>query len=101
MAESRSSGGAWLTYSLLRLACFGIPLLVVWGLSRNLVLSAVIAAVIGLALSVVLLEPQRGAVAVRLQRRAEQRRPQSDEAVEDGAVERRQGTTSAADRPRP
>lgn len=101
MAEPRSSARVWLAYSLLRLACFGIPLLIVWGFSRNLQVSAVLAAVIGLALSVVLLEPQRGALAVRLQRRADQRRPSSDEAIEDEAGERRQGSASAAESPRP
>ena len=101
MAEPRPSARPWLVYSLLRLACFGLPLLVVWGLSGNLLVSALIAAVIGLALSVVLLEPQRGALAVRLQWRAEQRRPGSDESIEDEAVEHGQGSASAAERPRP
>lgn len=87
MASPRTTPRPWLAYSLLRLAFFAGPLLLIWGLSRNLVISAVFAAVIGLCLSVVLLDSQRGAVAVRLDRWAARRQPASDEAAEDRAVD--------------
>lgn len=89
----------WVVYSVLRLVFFAVPLAVVWGLSGNLVLSAVVAAVIGLCLSLVLLDQQRGAVALRLERWAERRRPSSDEALEDRAVDAQ--SESAPARPKP
>lgn len=100
MAAPRTPSRPWLAYSVLRLLFFGVPLAIVWGLSGNLVLSAVVGAVIGLCLSVVLLDRQRGAVALRLERWAERRRPTSDEAVEDEAVDGGQSASAPA-RPRP
>ena len=111
MAAQRSSTRrAWVVYSLLRLLFFAAPLTVVWLVSGNVVLSAVVAAVIGLCLSVVLLDGQRGRVAVQVQSWAERRHPSSDEAVEDRAVDGAedraaadagQTNASAAPRPRP
>ena len=86
-------------YSAFRLLLFAVPFMVIWALSDNPTLSAVLAAVIGLALSVILLDLQRNSLARLLSARAERRRPASDEAVEDGAV--RAQTDSAAARPKP
>ena len=87
MAAQRSSPvRAWLVYSALRLVFFGVPLALIWDFSGNLAVSAVFAAVIGLCLSLVLLDRQRGAVAVRVERLAARRRPSSDESVEDRVV---------------
>ena len=50
-------------YTALRLLLFVVPFLVIWAVSGNPTLSAVFAAVIGLSLSVILLDPQRRALA--------------------------------------
>lgn len=113
MAEQRSSVRVLVVYSVARLLLFAVPFLVIWALSGNPVLSAVVAAVIGLALSVVLLDFQRRALARALGDRVDRRRPSSDEAAEDRALEAgiededevpEEGATqndSAAARPRP
>ncbi|MBW4041801.1 MAG: DUF4229 domain-containing protein [Acidobacteria bacterium] len=93
---------AFVAYSALRLAVFVVPLAVIYALSGNTVLSAVLAAVIGFALSMILLARQRGSVAQRLQERSASRRPISDEAIEDDAVDGTQGQNeSAAAKPKP
>ena len=74
---------AFAAYSALRLLVFVVPLLVVWGLSGNLAVAAVFAAIIGLALSFILLDRQRGVFATMLQQRAATRRRVTDETVED------------------
>lgn len=86
-------------YTVFRLLLFVVPFLVIWPLSGNPTLAAVIAAVIGLALSVVLLRFQREAVVRAMGQRAERRRPSSDEAREDDALDGQ--TDSAAARPKP
>ncbi len=86
-------------YSVFRLLLFAVPFLVILALSDNPTLSAVLAAVIGLALSVILLDFQRNSLARLLNDRVERRRPSTDEAVEDGALEDQ--TDSAAARPKP
>lgn len=78
---------AFVAYSALRLLLFVVPLLVVWGLSGNLAVAAVIAAVIGLALSMILLDRQRGVFAKGLGERAATRRRVTDETAEDEVVE--------------
>jgi hypothetical protein len=78
---------AFVAYSALRLLVFVVPLLIVWGLSGNLAVAAVIAAVIGFALSMILLDRQRGLLARGLGERAATRRRITDEAVEDEAVD--------------
>jgi TctA family transporter len=98
---------AFVAYSALRLLVFVVPLLVIYGLSRNPIVSAVLAAVIGLALSMILLDRQRGSVAKLLLQRAETRQVVSDEAAEDEVVDearadRAEGQNdSAAANPRP
>jgi hypothetical protein len=74
---------AFVAYSALRLLVFVVPLLIVWALSGNLAVAAVLAAVIGLALSFILLDRQRGVFASSLQQRAGSRRRITDETVED------------------
>lgn len=78
---------AFVAYSALRLLVFLVPLLVIWALSGNLAVAAVIAAVIGLALSFILLDRQRGVFANVLQQRAGTRRRVTDETVEDELAE--------------
>jgi hypothetical protein len=93
---------AFVAYSALRLAVFAVPLVIIYALSGNAVLSAVLAAVIGFALSMILLVRQRGSVAERLQERSASRRRVSDEAVEDEVVGGTQDQNeSAAANPRP
>lgn len=78
---------AFIAYSLLRLALFVVPLIVIYALSRNALLSAVVAAVIGFALSMILLDRQRGSVATLISQRAQQRKRVSDEAYEDDVID--------------
>ena len=93
---------AFVAYSALRLAVFVVPLVIIYALSGNAVLSAVLAAVIGFALSMILLVRQRGSVAERLQERSAGRRRISDEAAEDDVVESAQDQNdSAAAKPSP
>ena len=109
MAGQRNSIAlAFAGYTLLRLLVFVVPLAVIYALSGNAILSAVIAAVIGFALSMILLNRQRGSVAERLSDRTSTRRVISDEAIEDEADdEARAGAgtegqnDSAAASPRP
>lgn len=109
----RSFAIAFVAYSALRIALFAVPLVVIYQVSGNPILSAVLAAAIGLALSVVLLGRQRTSLVSVLRERTEARKRPSDEAAEDGAVEASgpvdttgaAGTTgqadSAAAKPRP
>jgi hypothetical protein len=108
MAGQRNSIAlAFVGYTALRLLVFAVPLVVIYALSGNAVLSAVIAAVIGFALSMILLARQRASVAERLGERTANRRVISDEAIEDEVVdtagERTDGAQndSAAASPRP
>jgi hypothetical protein len=78
---------AVVAYSALRLLVFVVPLVVIYGLSRNALVSAVLAAVIGFALSMILLDRQRGWVAQYLRQRAQDRRVVSDETAEDRAMD--------------
>lgn len=96
----RSFALTFVAYSALRLALFAVPLAGIYLLSGNPILSAVLAAAIGLGLSVALLGQQRSSVASRLREKVEARRRASDESVEDGVVDQ-SGSTSAAARPKP
>lgn len=88
MAGPRSTfATSFAAYSLLRLLVFVVPLVVIYALSRNAILSAVLAAVIGFALSWILLARQRASVAVGLAERSDSRRTVSDEAFEDEAID--------------
>jgi hypothetical protein len=90
---------AFVAYSLLRLALFVVPLLIIYALSRNAILSAVVAAVIGFALSMILLDRQRGSVATLLGQRAAQRKVASDEAYEDDVIDADDEAGAAEPRP--
>lgn len=83
----RSFAIAFVAYSALRIALFSVPLVVIYWVSGNLIVSAVLAAVIGLALSAVLLGTQRTSLISVLRERTEARKRPSDESVEDGAAE--------------
>ncbi|MGT2425529.1 DUF4229 domain-containing protein [Amnibacterium kyonggiense] len=88
MAGQRNSiAPAFVAYTALRLAVFVVPLVVIYALSRNAIVSAVLATVIGFALSMILLARQRATVAQQLQERTGTRRRVTDEAVEDEAVD--------------
>lgn len=109
MAGQRNSIAlAFVGYTVLRLLVFVVPLVVIYALSGNAVLSAVLAAGIGFALSMILLSRQRGSVAERLGDRTATRRVISDEAIEDEAVDEAEAgpapegqNDSAAASPRP
>lgn len=88
MAGNRNSFAlAFAAYTALRLLVFVVPLVVIYALSGNPILSAVIAAVIGFALSMILLVRQRSSMATGLAERSDSRRTISDEAIEDEAVD--------------
>jgi hypothetical protein len=93
---------AFVAYTALRLLLFLVPLAVIYALSGNALVSAVLAAIIGFALSMILLDRQRGSVALLLRHRAENRRVVSDETVEDEVADEVGGQNdSAAASPRP
>lgn len=93
---------AFVAYTALRLLLFLVPLGVIYVLSGNALVSAVLAAIIGFALSWILLDRQRGAVALLLRNRAENRRVVSDETAEDEIADEVGGQNdSAAASPRP
>jgi hypothetical protein len=103
MAGQRPSFAlAFVAYTALRLLVFLVPLAVIYALSGNPLVSAVLAAIIGFALSMILLDRQRGSVALLLKHRADTRRVISDETAED-AVPDEVGdqNDSAAASPRP
>jgi Protein of unknown function (DUF4229) len=65
------TGRAWLVYSVLRLALFLVPFLILFGIGKLLpgtkltwYVAALLAAVIGFALSMVVLRRQRDAVSI-------------------------------------
>ena len=93
---------AFVAYTALRLLLFLVPLGVIYVLSGNALVSAVLAAIIGFALSMILLDRQRGSVAQLLRNRAENRRVVSDETAEDEIADEVGGQNdSAAASPRP
>ena len=93
---------AFVAYTALRLLLFLVPLGVIFALSGNILVSGVLAAIIGFALSWILLDRQRGAVAQLLRNRAENRRVVSDETAEDSVADEVGGQNdSAAASPRP
>lgn len=91
---------AWVTYTLLRLVLFVVPLVVVYLLGGNIVVAAVAAAIIGVCLSVILLHRQRQEVAAELEARLGARRANrtvpTDEDVEDAAADDDQNANAAA-----
>jgi hypothetical protein len=91
---------AWLTYTLLRLLFFAVPLVVVYLLGGNVVLAAIAAAIIGVCLSVIFLHRQRAQVAAdldawRTAHKGDRREP-TDEDVEDAAAGDGQNASAAA-----
>ena len=107
MAGQRPSFAlAFAAYTGLRLLLFLVPLGVIYALSGNPLVSAVLAAIIGFALSMILLDRQRGSVAQLLRHRAETRRIVSDETAEDTVADEARNEVggqndSAAASPRP
>jgi uncharacterized membrane protein len=90
----------WLTYALLRLVLFAVPLVVVYLLGGNIVIAALAAAIIGVCLSVILLHRQRAVVAADLEARLSARRANrsepTDEEIEDAAAGDAQNAKAAA-----
>ena len=100
MADARTqTWRALLGYSALRLLFFAAPLAIVYALSGNAWLSAIVAAVVGLALSVILLGSRRNAVSSVIADRVERRKLQTDEAVEDDAVAGQNDSAAASPKP--
>jgi ABC-type bacteriocin/lantibiotic exporter with double-glycine peptidase domain len=93
---------SFVAYTALRLVFFVVPLLIIWALGGNLLVAALFAAVIGFALSMILLDRQRRRFAGGLQERAASRRRITDETAEDGiADDSGDQNASAAPNPRP
>lgn len=106
--QSRRRGApAWLVFTILRILAFAVPLVVAYALGANLLLAAVIAAIIGLCISVIFLSGQRHRFSgelVALRVRPEPvRGPDTgeDELAEDAAVDTQNGSASAAASPKP
>jgi uncharacterized membrane protein len=93
----------WLTYTLLRLVFFAVPLVVVYLLGGNIVIAAAAAAIIGVCLSVIFLHRQRSEVAAGLEARLGTRRAnrtgQTDEDVEDAAANGQNASAAASPKP--
>jgi uncharacterized membrane protein len=95
---------AWLTFTVLRVLAFVVPLVVSYGLGANLLLAAVIAAIVGLCISVIFLSRQRRAFSAELadlrRRPAAPPEPDAgeDELVEDAVVDS-SAPLDGADRP--
>ena len=92
-----------MTYTVLRLVLFAVPLVVVYLLGGNIVIAAVAAAVIGVCLSVILLHRQRTEVAAELEARLSARRANrtlpTDEDVEDAAAGDQNANAAASPKP--
>jgi hypothetical protein len=95
---------------VLRILAFAVPLVVAIGLGANIVLAAVIAAIIGFCISVIFLSGQRhafsGELAALRSRPEPVRGPEAgdDELAEDAATDSaadQSGSASAAARPKP
>lgn len=86
---------AWIVFTVLRVLAFVVPLAVSYALGASLLLAALIAAIVGLCISVIFLSRQRRAFSgelAELRARPDQpRKPDAgqDELVEDAAVESR------------
>lgn len=95
-----STGKTWAVYVLIRLAFFGVPFAlfawlgtVIW---FPLWLAALFAAIIGLALSLLVLNPQRDTASSSIYE-WRQRKRTADEVAEDEAIE---ASAPATDEPR-
>ncbi|HEV7624625.1 MAG TPA: DUF4229 domain-containing protein [Amnibacterium sp.] len=86
---------AWIVFTVLRVLAFVVPLAVSYLLGASLLLAALIAAIVGLCISVIFLSQQRRAFSGELaDLRTRPDKPRSpdageDELVEDAVVERR------------
>ncbi|MCU1473491.1 MAG: hypothetical protein JWQ92_1559 [Amnibacterium sp.] len=84
---------AWIVFSVLRVLAFVVPLAVSYALGASLLLAALIAAIVGLCISVIFLSRQRRAFSGELAdlraRPDKPRKPDTgeDELVEDAAIE--------------
>lgn len=79
-----------LVYSLLRLAAFVVPFVIMWQFAvfREMPwLAAIFAALIGLALSIIFLRKPLNEATAQLAARRKPQRTVSDEDVEDGVVD--------------
>lgn len=93
----------WLTFTVLRLLFFAVPLVVVYLLGGNIVLAAAAAAIIGACLSVILLHRQRAEVAAELEAwratRIANRRKPTDEDAEDEVAGGQNANAAASPKP--
>ena len=86
---------AWLVFTVLRILAFLVPLVVSYGLGANLLLAALIAAIVGFCISVIFLSRQRHAFSGELadlrRRPIKPRKPDTgeDELIEDAVVDSR------------
>jgi uncharacterized membrane protein len=84
---------AWIAFSVLRVLAFVVPLAVSYALGASLLLAALIAAVVGLCISVIFLSRQRRAFSSELAdlraRPDKARRPDAgeDELAEDAVID--------------
>lgn len=76
---------AWLSYTLLRLVFFIVPFFVLWLIGFEAWMSAILAAVIALSLSIIFLSKFRNATSESIARAREHKspRPSADEQAED------------------
>jgi uncharacterized membrane protein len=92
-AARRRRVPAWVAFTVLRVLAFAVPLAVSYELGASLLLAALIAAVVGLCISVIFLSRQRrafsGELAELRSRPEAPRTPDTgeDELAEDGVVE--------------
>jgi hypothetical protein len=89
---------SWLTYTVLRLLVFAIPLAVLLLLGVVWWISVIAAALIGLCLSYIFLSRPRNAVSTELYdvRHREKPIPSVDDEVEDAAVDSAEGSATAS-----
>lgn len=80
---------AWLWYSLIRLAAFVVPLVLLLALGLEPLIAAIVAAIIGVCVSYIFFARWRSAVSTELYdaRKAKVSSSQADEDVEDQAVD--------------
>lgn len=76
---------AWLTYTLLRLVFFVVPFAVLWAVGFEAWMAAILAAVIGLSLSIIFLSKFRNATSTSIAKARDLRTPHVnvDEEAED------------------
>ena len=112
-AGRRRGVPAWIVYTLLRILAFAVPLALAYVLGANLLLAALIAAIVGFCISVIFLSGQRhafsGELAALRVRPEKARDPDTgvDELAEDAVVDgagsdpAQNGSANAAASPKP